>query len=71
MGEVTDDPPAIDEVAEGAGEGAERIVLIGRGATGCGCAYCVLDVAVDVVGSGENAARGFMFDWAGAGDVAD
>lgn len=62
---------AMDDVAEGAGEGAESIVLAEVGAIGCGAAKNVADVVVEVVGGDESAARGFMFACAGAGDVAD
>jgi len=68
---VTDDTGAIDEAFEGAGDGADRIVLTGGGATGCGAANRVADVVVDVVGGGENAVNGFAWLGAGAGDVAD
>ena len=60
MGEVTDEVGAIDEALEGTGDGAERIVLSGGGATGCGAAKRVAEVVVDVVGGGENAASGFV-----------
>lgn len=70
---MTDDTAAIDEAFEGAGDGADRIVLTGGGATGCGAANRVADVVVEVVGGGENAANGFALlgAGAGAGDVAD
>lgn len=61
MGDVTEEVGAIDEAFEGAGDGAERIVLTGGGATGCGAANRVAEVVVDVVGGGgENAASGFV-----------
>jgi len=60
MGDVTDEVGATDEAFEGAGDGAERMVLTGGGATGCGAAKRVAEVVVDVVGEGENAASGFV-----------
>lgn len=53
---------AIEDVAEGAGEGAESMVFTGAGAIGCGAANNVFDVVVEVVGGGANEARGFVFD---------
>lgn len=71
VGDVTNDVCATDDAFDGAGEGAERIVFTGGGATGCGAAKRVADVVVDVVGGGEKAASGFDIGWLVAGDVAD
>lgn len=61
VGDVTAEVGAIDEVFEGAGDGAESIVFTGGGATGCGAAKRVAEVVVDVVGGGDSAASGFVF----------
>lgn len=72
VGEVTDeDAAATDEVAEGAGDGAERIGCTEGGATGCGAANWVDDVGLDVAGLGDRAAKGFVLGGAAAGEVAD
>lgn len=67
---MTDCVGAIDDVAEGAGEGADSIVLVVKGAIGCGCAK-VVDEAGAVRGGDASAANGFVLVCCGAGDVAD
>ena len=63
---------AIEEVADGAGEGADSIPLAEWGATGCGAAKVVADEGPEKAGGGDdNAAKGFVLGCAGAGDVAD
>ena len=51
---------AIEDVAEGAGDGAESIVFAERGAIGCGAAKMVAEVGFEVAGGGEKAAKGFV-----------
>lgn len=64
------DVGAVKELAEGAGDGAERIEFVGGGAIGCGAAKVVADVGPDIVGGGEKAAIGFACGCTGAAGVA-
>lgn len=56
---MTDAPPT-EEVTDGAGDGEERILLIGGGATGWGAAKVVAELVVDVRGGGDNAANALV-----------
>lgn len=71
---VEADGDRIEDVADGAGDAVLRMLLkpaLWPGARGLGCANCVEDVVVDVVGGGgERAANGLTDGWAAEG-VAD